>query len=381
MATESNNVRRSISELLKSADRAIKDGDLDASLTFIEHVFEIDARNIYARAYKERLLALKDAQAKEIATEKKRVAEKPPESEVSAEKKTEAKAPPHVSEKVAPPEIEVPAEQKTEAKAPPHVSEKVAPPSSTKPSHGKPGKLHISHSPAAIEAYRTLLVEIWHDGNVSSEEQSQIDSMKETFEISEKEHTEVERQARIEAYLNAIREAWKTGITSFVDIRQRFKITDQEHLSVEQKINQFLQSLKSRGTVLLLDDDQAFLSIIKDVLGEAGFNCLTVTSGEEGLVLLESVTPDVVICDIDFVKPLMNGFTFYEKFRAIDRFVDVPLVFMSGLDQDIVVRAGKQMGADDYLTKPVDAEMLVATIEGKLKRSREIKRVTRAKKS
>jgi DNA-binding response OmpR family regulator len=129
-----------------------------------------------------------------------------------------------------------------------------------------------------------------------------------------------------------------------------------------------------------LDDDHAFLSLLKDVLSEGGFNCATVNSGEEGLILLEGFTPDIVICDIDFVKPNMNGFTFYEKFRAIDRFIDVPFVFMSGLDQDIVVRAGKQMGADDYLTKPFDAEMLIATIEGKLKRSREMKRTSRAPK-
>ena len=356
MPVDSENVRRSISELLKSADRSIKDGNLDAALGFMERVFEIDARNIYARAYKERILALKDAQAKEAESEKKKAAEKPAPAAVPAAKKTEEKA------KLV-------------------VAEKAAPTFSPKTPQSKPGNLHIPRSPAALDAYKTLLVEIWVDGNVSSEEQSHIDSMKETFEISENEHTEVERQVRIEAYLNAIREAWKRGITSFVDVRQRFKISNQEHLSVEQKINQFLQSLKSRGTVLLLDDDQAFLSIIKDVLIEAGFNCVTVNSAEEGLTLLDSITPDIVICDIDFVKPKMNGFTFYEKFRAIDRFIDVPFVFMSGLDQDIVVRAGKQMGADDYLTKPFDAEMLVATIEGKLKRSRELKRTSRASKN
>jgi CheY-like chemotaxis protein len=356
MPIDSDNVRRTISELLKSADRSIKDGNLDGSLGVIERVFEIDARNVYARAYKERIFALKDAQAKEKEAEKKKAAENPAQ-------------------------VAMPPGKKPEEKAIPLMSEKIAPPFSPKTPQSKPGKLHIPRSPAALDAYKTLLVEIWQDGNVSSEEQSRIDSMKETFEISEKEHTEVERQVRIEAYLYAIREAWKRGITSFVDVRQRFKITDQEHLSVEQKINQFLQSLKSRGTVLLLDDDQAFLGIVKDVLIEAGFNCATVNSGEEGLALLEGFTPDIVICDIDFVKPKMNGFTFYEKFRAIDRFIDVPFVFMSGLDQDIIVRAGKQMGADDYLTKPFDAEMLVATIEGKLKRSREIKRTSRASKN
>ena len=356
MAIESDNTRRTISDLLKSADRSIKESNLDAALGFIERVFQIEQRNVYARAYKERILALKDAQAKNIA--------------------------PMVKEARPPVKTASPIEKKKiEENLPISLPQKPAAMSHSQPAYPKAVTLHIPHSPAALEAYRTLLTEIWADGNVSAEEQSQIDSMKETFEITEKDHEDIERQVRIEAYLAAIREAWKMGVTSFVDIRNRFKISDREHISVEQKINQFLQSLKAKGTVLLLDDDNSFLSVIKEVLTEAGYTCYAVNSGEDGLKALEAVTPDIVVCDIDFEKPQMNGFTFYEKFRGIDRFVDVPFIFMSGLDQDIVVRAGKQMGADDYLTKPFDAELLVATIEGKLQRSREIKRVRRTSRN
>jgi len=351
MSIESDNTRRAISELLKSADRAIKENNLDGALNFIDKVFGIEQRNVYARAYRERILALKEAEAKDKASLDKKVEPPPQKAAPAAEKKKPDEPAPIAAEKKAPP-------------APPPAQ-----------AHPKIASLHLPHSPAALEAYRTLLTEIWSDGNVTSDEQSQIDSMKDTFAITEKEHAEIEQQVRIEAYLNAIREAWRLGVTSFVDIRKRFKISDQEHLSVEQKINQFLQSLKVKGTVLLLDDDNAFLAIIKDVLSESGFTCVAMNSGEDGLKVLESFTPDIVICDIDFGKPKMNGFTFFEKFRAIDRLIDVPFVFMSGLDQDIVVRAGKQMGVDDYLTKPFDAEMLIATIEGKLKRSREIKRM------
>lgn len=359
MPLDADNTRKAISEFLKSADRSIKDGNLDAALGAIERVFEIEVKNVYARAYKERILALKEAQAKERAAEEKKAKEQP-------HKEPPVKAAPPVEK------------AKVVEKAPAAVQKKPEP---APPAASKSKTLHIPHSPAALEAYRTLLVEMWQDGNVSSDEQAQIDSMKETFEITEKEHADVERQVRINAYLTAIREAWKKGLTSFVDIRKRFKITDQEHISVEEKINQFLQSLKSKGTVMLLDDDNSFLRIIKDVLSESGFNCITANSGEEGLKVLDSISPDIVICDIDFVKPQMNGFTFYERFRAIDRFIDVPFIFMSGLDQDIVVKAGKQMGVDDYLTKPFDAEMLIATIEGKLKRSRELRRTSRASKN
>ena len=360
MTIETDSNRRAISELLKSADRAIKENNLDGALGFIDKVFAIEQRNVYARAYRERILALKEAEAKERAlAEQKPQPAPPPKPAATSEKKKNHEAPDFVAEKKAAP---VP------TAAVPGVKPRGV------------SALHLPHSPAALEAYRTLLTEIWSDGNVTVEEQSQIDSMKETFAIQEKEHSDIERQVRIEAYLNAIREAWKLGVTSFVDIRKRFRITDQEHLGVEQKINQFLQSLKVKGTVLLLDDDNAFLSVVKDLLSDSGFTCVAVNSGEDGLRVLESLTPDIVVCDIDFVKPKMNGFTFFEKFRAIDRLIDVPFIFMSGLDQDIVIRAGKQMGVDDYLTKPFDAEMLIATIEGKLKRSREIKRIKQVPK-
>ena len=86
-------------------------------------------------------------------------------------------------------------EKKREEKIPVSSAEKPAAPSHAKSSTQKTTSLHFPHSPAALEAYRTLLTEIWSDGNVSNEEQSQIDSMKETFAITEKDHKEIERKS------------------------------------------------------------------------------------------------------------------------------------------------------------------------------------------
>src|SRR5208283_180527 len=135
MAIESDNNRRSISELLKSADRSIKDNNLDAALGFIERVFEIEQRNVYARAYKERILALKDAEAKDNAALAKK--EEPPRT------------------KAAPPVEKEKTDEKIEENIPVSFAEKPAAPSRAKPSYTKVATLHIPHSPAALEAYRT----------------------------------------------------------------------------------------------------------------------------------------------------------------------------------------------------------------------------------
>jgi PleD family two-component response regulator len=218
-------------------------------------------------------------------------------------------------------------------------------------------------------------LEIWKDGAISAEEQTRIDSMRETFAITPEEHAAFEKEVRQTSYFNAIRDEWKRGITDFEVQRKKFQISDQEQIALEPKVFQLIQSLQSNGSVLVLDDEEPFLRIVKGVIEEGGYYCFTATTGEEGLRLLESMTPDIVICDINFSKPNMSGFAFYEKFRSLDKFLATPFIFLSGLDQDVLVRTGKKLGADDYLFKPIDTEMLLATIEGKLRRSRELKRV------
>jgi PleD family two-component response regulator len=69
----------------------------------------------------------------------------------------------------------------------------------------------------------------------------------------------------------------------------------------------------------------------------------------------------------------MGGFTFYEKVREIDRLHDIPFIFLSGLTDEVLIRTGKELGVDDYLTKPFSDETLLATIKGKLKRFRQLR--------
>lgn len=337
MSPQQENKTQVISELLKSADRAIKDGRLDDAFSAITKVFDIDPKNVYARAYKERILYLK----KESDEKKKAEGERP-----KAEEKKKLAAP---------------------------VVKEVKPPAPMK-EVAKPQPSSAQRSAATLEAYRTLLTEIWADGAIESEENTRVDSMRETFAIPPSEHSAIEREVRIQSFLSAIRQAWESGLTSFDDVRKRFKITNEEYLTIEPIVIQLLQSLKSRGTVMLLDDDPAFLEVVKSVLEDAGYYTFTAASGEEGLKLLETVTPDIVVCDINFGKPNMSGFTFYERFRSFDRFTAVPFIFVSAFDQDIIIRTGKQLGADDYLAKPFDPEMFIATIEGKIKRYRELRR-------
>jgi DNA-binding response OmpR family regulator len=64
----------------------------------------------------------------------------------------------------------------------------------------------------------------------------------------------------------------------------------------------------------------------------------------------------------------MGGFSFYEKIRKFEHLHNVPFVFLSGLTDEVLIRTGKELGVDDYLTKPISEQNLIAVIKGKLKR-------------
>lgn len=366
-----------ISELLRSADKVIKSGNLEEAIHIIDKVFDLDQRNVYAKAYKERIFSLMESRG---STKSEVVRNNPAsiqQKAVSIPSPIEKPVPTHIKSKKSDAGESDRAKQKSDPVVERTQNEKqMIMHESTSPATVDPKKnqVTIKRTVAAQEAYRSMLLEIWKDGSISSDEQLRIDSMRETFAISQEEHNEIENDVRVTAYMNAIRDAWKKGITNFEPLRKKFSISDQDQISLEPKVMQLLQSLRSNGSILVMDDDTAFLSVIKDILNDGGFYCFTAISGEEALKLLDTMTPDIVICDINFQKPHMSGFAFYEKFRSIDKYLSTPFIFLSGLDQEVLIRTGKKLGADDYLTKPVDAEMLIATVEGKLRRSRELRR-------
>ena len=364
--------QKAISDLLRSADKVIKSGKLEEAMKYINKVIELDQRNVYAKAYTERIISLMEAQgisrsdALRITAEAKFTSADSPAADGTPEPVVEpAKAPPLVEKKeIIHPTVAEP------VKVTPPPAVKLQSPSTT----GRTVST-IKRTAVALEAYKALLMEIWKDGNITDEEQARVDSMRETFAITPDEHAQIESDVRTSSYLNAVRNEWQRGTTNFEPLREKYKISEQEQVILEPKVLQLVQSLQSNGSVLVLDDDVSFLSVIKQILQDGGYYCFVTTTGEEGLQVLETMTPDIVLCDINFSKPHMSGFAFYERFRSNDKFLLTPFIFLSALDQDVLIRTGKKLGADDYITKPIDTEMLLATIEGKLRRSRELRRI------
>lgn len=129
----------------------------------------------------------------------------------------------------------------------------------------------------------------------------------------------------------------------------------------------------AKKTILVVEDHPTMAEGICDVLEVEGYEVIVASNGVEGLSRLEEGGVDLILADI--MMPLMDGYDFYEKVRERPKWTTIPFVFLTAKGQKEDVRAGKRLGADDYLKKPFDPADLLVVVEAKLRRAEEVKQV------
>jgi len=125
--------------------------------------------------------------------------------------------------------------------------------------------------------------------------------------------------------------------------------------------------------VLVVDDEPAMLKVNEMTLTGAGYSVLAFESPLEALEELhEGLRPDVIVSDISM--PGLDGFAFYGKTREIAELRAVPFLFLTALEDRGSFRKGMTLGADDYLTKPVQKDELLQAVSVRLRRIAELRR-------
>ncbi|GGB22017.1 hypothetical protein GCM10011380_09490 [Sphingomonas metalli] len=130
-------------------------------------------------------------------------------------------------------------------------------------------------------------------------------------------------------------------------------------------------------TILCIEDETAIRKFIVEELKDAGFATLEAANGREGLDLIVSAWPDIVICDI--TMPEMDGFQLLAAIQMNHpELTNIPFIFLTALTDRDHMLAGLRAGAADYLTKPIDLDLLLAKIEGCIRQLENDKRTGRA---
>ena len=122
-----------------------------------------------------------------------------------------------------------------------------------------------------------------------------------------------------------------------------------------------------RKRILCVEDDLDTASLLCEELIDRGFEVRVAYNGREGLTSIRREPPDLVLSDIGM--PGMSGFELLERLTSMEpRFESMPFVFLTALgDHDNEIK-GWQLGADDYVIKPVDYDVLAALITARLAR-------------
>jgi CheY-like chemotaxis protein len=153
--------------------------------------------------------------------------------------------------------------------------------------------------------------------------------------------------------------------------RQQPKVLDS---FAGMRISPDLRS-KGRASIVLVDDDELLLMALVELLEDNKYTTKSFTKSEDALEYIKGHRPDLVLCDVNLQTSSFGGFSLFEKMAKLGHLHNVPFIFMSGLIDVGIIRAGKELGADDYLTKPIEPDMLLSVVKGKLRKYMMIEKV------
>lgn len=121
--------------------------------------------------------------------------------------------------------------------------------------------------------------------------------------------------------------------------------------------------------ILLVDDEPDILEIVGYNLTQAGYQISTASNGKEAVKQAVKVKPHLIIMDV--MMPEMDGMEACEQIREIPDLKDVIITFLTARNEDYSQVAGFEVGADDYIAKPIKPKLLVSKVKGLLRRLKE----------
>ena len=305
-----------ISLHLASAEEYINKKDYKRALESVASVYKIDPKNYYAQTYSERIDTL--------MLEKKSLDNKAPNVET----------PPAA-------QIEVP----------------------------KPPAPERGSTPM----YRELLKEAWFDGKITEDQAKELAAMRELFGITPENHRQLEHEVKIEAYLEALYIAGHDDVLTDVEqktllmMRVKYGITLEEQAAAEARYDEIKRLSKARGTILIVDTDRQTLLWLSKMLKQRGFNILMAQRVEDAMQILARQTPNIILSELFFTNSQVDGVAFFNKLQEHILLKQVPFIFVSSLTDRKIIQAGLRLGIDHFITKPVDIDLLLAIIYGKLR--------------
>lgn len=127
------------------------------------------------------------------------------------------------------------------------------------------------------------------------------------------------------------------------------------------------RSMTSQPRILVADDDPAMCLLLRETLQEAGYEVLIANDGDQLIRMAQDHPPDLLL--IDLIMPLVDGFEVIRQLRNDTRTSHLPMIILTARSTSAEVVIGFDSGADDYIVKPYDIDVLLARIRSHLRRA------------
>ena len=128
---------------------------------------------------------------------------------------------------------------------------------------------------------------------------------------------------------------------------------------------------KQKEIILVVEDNLVLREGLHDILTYAGYEVLNAAHGVEALEQMSQQPADLILSDI--AMPVMDGYELYQKVRQRPEWVTIPFIFLTARGEREDIFKGKDLGAEEYLVKPVTREELLVSVRSRLERSRQIR--------
>lgn len=160
-----------------------------------------------------------------------------------------------------------------------------------------------------------------------------------------------------------LQEAMSLGVTKYVKkpATPDIIVYMTEQLLAEHKEQQVVPEIDNRKKIVVVDDEVPIARMLKIRLESNGYNVFMAHDGKAGLELVHKVNPNLII--LDLVLPVIDGFKVCRMLKFDNTYKNIPIVMLSARSAEESQKLGQQLGANAYMTKPFEPDVLLKKIE------------------
>ena len=120
------------------------------------------------------------------------------------------------------------------------------------------------------------------------------------------------------------------------------------------------------GKILVVDDEPDIVTVIGKSLKDNGYEVITADDGQEALEKAKTEKPDLIL--LDLMLPIMDGYKVCGLLKNDTRYAKIPIILFTAKAQEKDIKLGEEVGADAYITKPFESEILLSKIKELIKK-------------